>query len=502
MPHDAGPGGRRSAPRDAGGTPGRGVRTRRRWAILRSHGGGRRALDSGRQQQGIGVAGLARLAPVALGTMIVPLDSSVNVAFPAIAAAFGLAVPEIQWVVIGYVLTYGSLMLAVGRLGDIFGHARVFRFGLAWSAVAFVVLCLAPDYGTLLAARVLQGIGAALVIGCGPALATSLFPEALRARALAAYGAAFAAGAALGPLLGGVMVGAFGWQGVYGMRVPIALVALLLLRGAPAAPRDGPREPFDLPGAMLLTAGIAALLFAVNRAPQGIAVVLALSGAAALAGFVWRSGQAARPIMDLSLFRRRGFAALNLANTLVNFASFAVMLLGPFWLARIAGLPAIPLGLVLAAAPAGGMLGAWLGGRMVGPFAARTVLLAGAGLVAAGLLPLAWAGAGTPVAWFAALLALQGIGIGLFNLAYTDIVTAVMRREDRGVAGSLTMLTRTLGVVGAASLLTLLFGATEATALAAGRPAQEAFLAAFGNAFLVAGLLPLLVLPLVARRAP
>ncbi len=89
-------------------------------------------------------AALLRLAPIALGTMIVPLDSAVNVAFPAIAAAFGLAVPEIQWVVICYTLTYGSLMLAVGRLGDIFGHARVFRFGLAWSAVAFALLSLSP----------------------------------------------------------------------------------------------------------------------------------------------------------------------------------------------------------------------------------------------------------------------------------------------------------------------------------------------------------------------
>lgn len=447
-------------------------------------------------------AALLRLLPIALGTLVVPLDSAVNVAFPAIAAAFGLAVPEIQWVVICYVLTYGSLMLAVGRLGDIFGHARVFRFGLAWSAAAFVVIALAPSYGVLLAARVLQGIGAALVIGCGPALATSLFPEALRARALAAYAAAFAAGATLGPLLGGVLVAAFGWPGVYGVRAPIALAALLMVRRLPAPARGGAREPFDLPGALLLSAALATLLLAVNRAPQPAALGFAAAGAACLAGFVARSRRAPRPIMDLALFRRPGFAALNLVNVAVNFASFAVMLLGPFWLARIGGLAALPLGLVLAAAPAGGMLGAWAGGRAVGRIGAPAALRLGAALTAAGLLPVAWAGAGTPVVWVAAAFALQGIGVGLFGLAYADIVTAVMRREDRGVAGSLTMLTRTLGVVGAASLLTLLFGATEAAALAAGASAQAAFLAAFGRAFLVAGLLPLLALPLLARRLP
>jgi len=445
---------------------------------------------------------LLRLLPVALGTLVVPLDSAVNVAFPAIAAAFGLTVPEIQWVVICYVLTYGSLMLAVGRLGDIFGHARVFRFGLAWSAAAFVVIALAPSYGVLLAARVLQGIGAALVIGCGPALATSLFPEALRARALAAYAAAFAAGATLGPLIGGALVAAFGWPGVYGVRAPIALFALFMARRLAAPPRGAAREPFDLPGAALLTAALATLLLAVNRAPQPAALGFAAAGLLCLAGFLRRSRRAARPILDLALFRRPGFAGLNLAHVAVNFGSFAVMLLGPFWLARVGGLSALSLGLVLAAAPAGGMLGAWIGGRAVGRIGARAVLGLGAGLTAAGLLPLAFAGAGTPVAGVVAAFALQGIGVGLFGLAYTDIVTAVMRREDRGVAGSLTMLTRTLGVVGAASLLTLLFGAAEAAALAAGASGQDAFLAAFGRAFLLAGVLPLLALPLCARRPP
>lgn len=444
--------------------------------------------------------GLLRLAPVALGTLIVPLDSAVNVAFPAMVAAFGLAVPEIQWVVICYVLTYGSLMLAVGRLGDIFGHARVFRFGLAWSTASYLMLTFVPDYGALLASRVLQGVGAALVLGCGPALATALFPETMRARALAAYAATVAAGATIGPLLGGVLVEAFGWQAVYWFRAPIALAALLLSAHLPAAPRDGPREPFDAPGAVLLVATVATILLAVNRAPAPLSLVLAAAAVACAAGFAWRSRLAPRPIIDLGLFRRPGFAALNLANAMVTFAGFAVMLLVPFYLARIAGLEAGVLGLVLATGPAGGMLGSWLGGRAVMRFGSRAVLVAGAVLNAVGLLAIAPWGVGTAMPLLVAALLVQGIGLGLFTLAYTDEVTATMRREDRGVAGSLTMLTRTFGVVGAASLLTLLLGATEAAQLAQGRPAAEAFLIAFGRAFLVAGAMPLLALPLLLRR--
>ena len=445
---------------------------------------------------------LMRLAPVLLGTMIVPLDSAVNVAFPAIAGAFGLEVPAIQWVVICYVLTYGSLMLAVGRIGDIFGHARVFRAGLAWSAIAFLACALAPDYGTLLVARVVQGIGAALVIGCGPALATLLFPEAMRARALAAYATAFAAGTALGPLLGGVLVQGFGWEAVYWIRTPIALAALLLLWRAPVAPAPQRRESFDTIGALLFTATVATLLLAVNRAPSLLALGLAAVASACLAGFLWQSGRSARPIIDLGLFRRPGFAALNLANMLVNLASFAVMLVGPFYLARVAGLPAVLLGLVLAAAPLGGMLGSWLGGWAAGRVSARALVLAGAALTSAGLLAVTQWGAATPAALLVAALAVQGVGVGLFTVAYADVVTAMMRREDRGVAGSLTMLTRTLGVVTAASLLTLLLGSTEAALLGAGAAAEDAFLGAFRRVFLVAGLLPLGALALLARLRP
>lgn len=444
--------------------------------------------------------GLLRLATVALGTLIVPLDSAVNVAFPAMVAAFGLAVPEIQWVVICYVLTYGSLMLAVGRLGDIFGHARVFRFGLAWSAVSYLLLTLVPGYEALLVCRVLQGIGAALVLGCGPALATALLPEAMRARALAAYAATVAAGSTIGPLAGGMLVEAFGWQAVYWFRAPLALAALLLSADLPKAPRSELREPFDAPGAVLFVAAVATTLLAVNRAPAPISLVLAAVAMICAAGFVWRSTRAPRPIIDLGLFRRPGFAALNLSNAVLTFAGFAVMLLVPFYLARIAGLETAALGLVLATSPAGGMLGSWLGGRAVTRLGSRVVLVGGAALNAAGLLSIALWSAGTAVPLLIAALAVQGMGLGLFTLAYTDQVTARMRREDRGVAGSLTMLTRTFGVVGAASLLTLLLGASEAALLAQGRPPDQAFLTAFGRAFLLAGALPLLALPLLLRQ--
>ena len=434
------------------------------------------------------------LLPVALGTLIVPLDTALNVAFPSIVATFGLPLPAIQWVIICYVLTHGSLMLASGRIGDVFGHRQVLRAGLLCSAVAFVLCSLAPSYGWLLAARVLQGVGAALVIGCGPALVTSLYPEALRTRALAQYGAIYAAGAAMGPLLAGFLVDAFGWQAVFAMRLPIVLAALLLMRDLPTTPPIGRREPFDTLGAVLLTLAMATLLLAINRAGEAMSLPLAAAALLCGWGFVWRSARAPRPILNLRLFREPGFARLNLAGLLVHVSGFAVMLLVPFFLARILGLSALPLGLLLATGPLGLMFGSWLGGRLGG---GRKLAALGAGLSAAGLLTLA--GAGALPAWQLVLLLLvQGTGMGLFLLAYADIVTATMPRADRGVAGSLTMLARSLGIVLAATLLTLVFSALEAAALAAGAAPAEAFMRGFQWACLLAGLLALLVVPLLA----
>ena len=173
---------------------------------------------------------------IGLGTAVVQLDTSVNIAFPAITHGFDLSIGDIQWVVICYVLTYASLLLALGRIGDTVGHALVFRIGLIWSAVALLLVSCAPSYGAMLVFRCLQGVGAALVLSCGVALVTSLYGEARRSRALGIYTMMLALGMMLGPLFGGALTAAWDWPAVFWFRIPIALAALLLLRGMPASP--------------------------------------------------------------------------------------------------------------------------------------------------------------------------------------------------------------------------------------------------------------------------
>src|SRR5215472_10991437 len=206
-----------------------------------------------------------QIALVGLGTSVVPLDTAVNIAFPDITGSFGLPIETIQWVVICYVLTYASLMLAFGRVGDIFTHGRIFRIGLLWSSTAYLLCASAPSYGWLLFCRFLQGVGASLIVSCAPALVTGLFREDKRSRAVGIFTLMYAIGSAVGPLLGGMLVQFWGWPAVFWFRAPLALIAVLFSEEKPAASHTAAREAVDIVGSILLAVGISTFLLTLNR---------------------------------------------------------------------------------------------------------------------------------------------------------------------------------------------------------------------------------------------
>ena len=434
-----------------------------------------------------------RVALIGLGTSVVPLDSAVNIAFPDITGSFGLPIETIQWVVICYVLTHAALMLAFGRLGDVFGYDRVFRAGLLWNAVAFVCCAAAPSFGWLLFCRFLQGIGAALILSCAPALVTGLFPEDRRSRALAAFTMMYALGSAAGPLLGGGLVDLWGWPAVFWFRAPIAVVALIFLEGLPAAPRRGPREPVDIVGAGVLALAISTLLLTLNQLQhpgRQLFALIAFSGvaAASLFGFVRWERRVAQPIVNLDFFRTGGFAAINGASVSVYLTSFAVMLLAPYYLVRFTDLPLPLAGAVLATSSIGSIAASPLAGRLIERIPAAPVAALGAVLSGAGLFLIGGRGIGTASASIVVPLALQGFGVGLFQVAYMDLVMGTLPPQHRGVAGSLAMLTRTLGIVIGATLLTLVFHSLQTSSLAYQGGAADGFLSAYRATFRLAGI--------------
>lgn len=426
----------------------------------------------------------AGLAIVGLGASVAPLDIAVNVALPAITRHFQLALGDVQWLVICYVLVYGSLMLVCGKLGDLFGYRRIFRIGLALSAVGCAACALAPDWPSFLAARAGQGIGTALALSCTPALATSLYPESGRLKALAGYAMAMSIASALGPLLAGGLVQAWGWPAVYWVRVPISLLALGLSGYLPA-PRPQAR-PFDALGAALLAAFMSTLLLALVLAqrpavPWIAAIGLVAAAIGVLLAYLRRAATVPEPIIRPGLFADAAFAIPNLLYVLANLAGFAILLLTPYFLANVLGLSAVMIGVMIALAYGGSLTGAPLSARLVPRIGQRPTVFLGVLLLALGLVPLGLTGPSTPVALVGLLLAFEGVGQGLLSVAYTDLVTGTLAARDRGVAGSLALLTRTLGIVSGASVLTAL----QAHG-AAGLAGPEAFLAGYRFAFLAA----------------
>ncbi|MDR3531039.1 MAG: MFS transporter [Rhodopila sp.] len=423
-----------------------------------------------------------------------PLDSAVNIDFPAIVARFGLPIPMIQWIVIAYVLTQTSLMLSFGRIGDMLGYRRIFLFGTGISAIAFLACALAPTYGALLAARVAQGIGAGLILSCGPALATSLFPEAMRTQILAHYMMMFGIGSALGPSVFGVLIERFGWSAVFSFRAPIAAVAFLLAWTLPR-PARGEREPFDAAGGALLALALSFMLLALNRLrpPGPETAVFAAVAIAGLVLFYRQERRAPKPIIDFSYFRDADFAVINVSNALINLSAFSIMLLAPFYLSRIPGLSLPAAGLVLAASPFGIIVAAPMAGRLAQGHKPRLIALIGTALSGTGLFGISLSGSIPDIPILVLSMVTQGVGLGLFQVAYFDIVTAAIPAQNRGVAGALGMATRTIGTVSGATVLMLVFQSLRTTA-------PDGFMTAFQATFRIAAAIPAALIFLEFKR--
>jgi MFS family permease len=306
---------------------------------------------------------------------------------------------------------------------------------------------------------------------------------------------------AVGQFLGGALVELWGWPAVYWIRVPIALVTLALSGLLPSPKPDS--RPFDALGAVLLALCMSTFLLSLvlsqRRDVPGIwAAALFAVALGVLYIYVRRANRVPEPIIRPGLFADAAFVVPNVMNVLASLAGFSILLLTPYYLVNVLKLSALMSGLVLALAFAGSLTGAPLSAFFVRRIGQRPTAFAGVALVGLGLLPLGFTGAETPLVAVAVLLIIEGVGQGLLTVAYTDIVTATLSPRDRGVAGSLALLTRTLGIVSGASVLTALQarGAGDLAGL-------DGFLAGYRYAFLAAGggLLAALALSLAVPRA-
>jgi len=430
-----------------------------------------------------------------LSALLASLDSSVNIAFPAITAAFALDVTLIQWVVVSYVLTYASLLLGCGRLADVWGHERVLIWGLAGSTLAFLSCGLAPSFFWLLAARVLQGLSAALVFAAAPALVTLAVPAETRGRALGIFQMSAAIGFTLGPLLGGVLVEAFGWRAVYLFRAaPALLLTFLAVRQPRLIHEHHEEQHFDLLGALTLAGSVAGFLFAVSRGrdlgwTSPFVLFLLLAASACFGGFLFTETRTKVPVVDLRLFHNAPFTIANLLNLMANCAMFAIWLLVPYYIVNALGYPAGAGGVLLMTCPLATALAAPLAGRLSDRLGTRVLSSLGLGLEAVGLWTIGLLDATSGSLAVALALGLVGLGLGVFQTPNMSFVMGAIPRAQQGVAGSMSQMMRTLGVVLGVTGASMLFSSRRVAHAerlhlsGAGDP--QSFMPAFQEVFLV-----------------
>jgi DHA2 family methylenomycin A resistance protein-like MFS transporter len=410
------------------------------------------------------------LAVMCAGMFLVLLDVTVvNVALPSIRSGLAAGVAGVQWIVDGYAVPIASLLLAGGTLGDRIGHGRVVMVGLALFGIASVCCGFAPMIGALIAARALQGIGAALLLPGSLAVITDTFPgRAEQARALGIWAGVSSLALPAGPLLGGLLVTAGGWRSVFLINIPMVVAALVLIpRLVRLSPGHGVRR-LDGPGLVTAIIALAALVFAVIEGGEhGVdaAVVIAstitvLSGA----GFWWAQRRAPWPMIPLELWRRSAFTGANSVALLMNLTVNGTIFVTTLYLQDVRGLSPMLAGCVLlplfvplaACAPLTGRLTARYGPRL--PIMCG-IVLAGIGAAFLFMVPVQ----GSLLTLLPVLLGL-GIGAGLITAAVVAAAVRAVPAERSGLASGVNNTARQTGTALGAAIFGAVAGSPASTA--------------------------------------
>jgi EmrB/QacA subfamily drug resistance transporter len=388
-----------------------------------------------------------RLALLVIATaelMLVLDDTIVNVALPSMQRSLHLSTPHLNWVISFYALAFGGLLLAGGRAGDLFGRLKVFRLGIAVFTLASLAGGFAPNGAALIAARVVQGSGAALAAPCALSLLATTFPAGpARTRALGVYGAMGGLGSVVGLLLGGALTEYLSWRWVLFINVPIAV--LVLIGAGVLVPGDTERGTLDVPGAITATLGIGSLVFALTRGntngwnDAGTLVSFA-AGAVLLAAFGLIERRSRAPMVPPRVVRDRNRGGANAVLLLLGAGMLAMFYLLTLYMQVVRGYSAVHTGLAYLPFVAGvGVASGGLGPRLLGALPARIVIAAGMLLCAGGL---AWYVAMlTPASdYFAVMLPAMlagGTGTGLTFVGCTVTGMREVAPRDSGVAAGL-----------------------------------------------------------------
>ncbi|HLM31869.1 MAG TPA: MFS transporter [Solirubrobacterales bacterium] len=436
------------------------------------------------------------LALLCVAQFVVVLDASiVNVALPTIGESLSFSQDNLSWVVNAYVLTFGGFLLLGGRMADLLGRRRVFMGGLVLFALASLAGGLAESDAALIAARAVQGLGAAILSPAALSIITTTFSDgAERNKALGAWGAVAGSGGAAGVLLGGILTEYAGWEWVLWVNVPIGIIAALLAPRLIAESRsDSETRSFDAAGAVSITAALAILVYALVEAPDagwGSAQTIGLlAGAVVLAGaFVAIERRAKAPLVPFSIFRLRTLTGANVVGILTGASLFSMFFFISLYMQNVLGYSAIKAGLSYLPLAGSIIIAAGIASQLVTKIGFKPVLAAGMALIAAGLV---WFGQisadGSFVGDILGPSLLAAVGLGFAFVPQTIAAVSGVGDREAGLASGLINTSQQIGgALGLAVLSTVAFPQIDdAAAAAGGVPSPAVLTDGYADAFMV-----------------
>lgn len=387
------------------------------------------------------------------------LGSAVNLALPAISAEFQMTAVQLSWVATAFLLAAAMFLVPFGKIADIHGRKKIFLAGMLVHLISALLSVQAPSAGWLIALRVFQGIGSALIFGNSVAILTSVYPAGERGRVLGINVASVYTGLSSGPFLGGLLTQNFGWRSIFLVSAilsgAIILLTLWKLRDEWVGAQG---ERFDVLGSLIYGLMLVAVMYGFSQLPSWLGAGLIAVGVVLLVVFIWWESRLESPVLNMRLFREnRVFALSNLAALINYSATYAVSFLLSLYLQYIKGLPPQRAGLVLVSQPIMQALFSPLAGRLSDRVESRVVASTGMALITAGLTVLAFLNADTPQAVIVAILMVLGFGFALFSSPNTNAVMSSVERRFYGVASATLGTMRLAGQMFSIGIASLLF---------------------------------------------
>jgi EmrB/QacA subfamily drug resistance transporter len=411
------------------------------------------------------------LASLSLSMLMPSLDTSIaNAGLPTLAQAFDASFQQVQWIVLAYLLAITTLIVSVGRLGDLVGRRRLLLAGIGIFTLASLACGVAPSLGWLVGARAVQGLGAAIMLALTVAFVGETVPKAQTGSAMGLLGTMSAIGTTLGPSLGGMLIAGAGWQSIFLINVPLGVLNIwLAYRYLPtdALREKAGRTGFDKAGTLLLALTLAAYALAMtigqgDFGPVNIALLLTAVVGAGI--FIFVETRVASPLIKLALFREPGLSASLAISTLVSTVMMATLVVGPFYLSGALGLGTALVGFALSVGPLVAALSGIPAGRLVDRFGTRRMTLLGLVAMALGTGALSIIPVGFGILGYLTPIAVITGSYALFQAANNTAIMTDVRPDQRGVIAGMLSLSRSLGLITGASVMGAVFAFASATA--------------------------------------